>query len=114
MGVKRINITIDESELAAAQASGESVSGYIRRLIREDAEPTIIKLGIEPNLADALGRSGMLKNLESPVLRARISNAIVAWADEELLRSRERIRAISIDMDATSDPAAERMNRHSK
>jgi len=103
MGVKRINITIEEAELTAAQASGESVSGYIRRLIREDAEPSLIKLRIEPKLADALDRSGMLKDLDSPNLRGRISNAIVTWADEELLRSRDRIRAISIDMDATVD-----------
>jgi hypothetical protein len=103
MGVKRINITIDESELTAAQASGESVSGYIRRLIREDAEPTLIKLQIEPKLAEALGRSGMLKDLQSVALRGRISSTIVAWADEELLRSHERIRAISLDMDATID-----------
>ncbi len=101
MSVKRINITIEEAELASAQASGETVSGYIRRLIREEADPCIIKLEITPQLADALDRSGMLEHLKSPALKARVAQTLVEWADEELLRSRERIKAISIDMDAT-------------
>lgn len=99
MAIKRINITIDEGELDLARNSGETVSGYIRRLIRQDNRPGLVKLEVPPELYTVLDRSGVLHDLSSPELQTRILRVLVDYADEALQNSRQRLKAVALDLD---------------
>ncbi len=95
---KRVNITIGDHELSLAKASGETVSGYISRLIREDNDAASLRVPIPTNLVPVLDQSGVLKGERGAALRADVAAVILRHADEALLDSRQRIKAVLIDM----------------
>ncbi len=90
----RINITIGEQELALARASGESVSGYIRRLIREDNEGQGLMLPIAPELLRILRGSGVLEGPRYQLLMRDLTEVIADHADRALMASRESLKAV--------------------
>lgn len=61
-GKKRINITIGPAELARARQSGETVSGYISRLIRKDGSAGGLWIQLAPEVEEILHGSGVLES----------------------------------------------------
>ena len=92
----RINITIGEQELQLARDSGESVSGYIRRLIREDNEGQALKLPVAPELMRILRGSGVLEGPRYELLVRELTGVIADHADRALMASRESLRAVVV------------------
>jgi len=90
----RINITIGEQELALARDSGESVSGYIRRLIREDNEGQALRLPVPPELMRILRGSGVLEGPRYQLLLQELTAVIAEHADRALMASRESLKAV--------------------
>ncbi|GEM_PF-3537719 len=95
---KRVNITIGDTELSLAKASGESVSGYISRLIREDNDGASLRVPIPSEVATVLDQSGVLSGPRGAQLRGEIAALILQHADAALLDSRQRIKAVLVDM----------------
>jgi hypothetical protein len=100
---RRVNITIGDHELGLAKASGETVSGYISRLIREDNETSSIRVPIPEQVVGVLAHSGVLDGHRGPYLRAEIANIILRHADDALLDSRQRIKAVLTDLGGDGD-----------
>lgn len=96
---KRVNITIGDSELALAKASGETVSGYISRLIREDNDGPSLRVPIPGGVADVLRNSGVLDGPRGAQLRQEVAALVLRHADEALLDSRQRIKAVLVDLE---------------
>jgi hypothetical protein len=94
---RRVNISIGDAELAMAKASGETVSGYITRLIREDNGGGL-RVPLPDEVSAVLHQSGVLDGPRAPYLRSEIAALILRHADEALLDSRNRIKAVLIDM----------------
>jgi len=100
---RRVNITIGDVELGLAKASGETVSGYISRLIREDNDTSSIRVPIPEEVVAVLNHSGVLDGPRGPFVRAEIASVILRHADEALLDSRERIKAVLTDLSFGED-----------
>jgi hypothetical protein len=100
---RRVNITIGDAELAMAKASGESVSGYITRLIREDNDGAALRVPMPDAVAMVLRQSGVMEGPRAGILRAEVAALVLRHADEALLDSRQRIKAVLIDMTMGED-----------
>ena len=92
-----MNIGVGDAELAMAKASGETVSGYISRLNREDSAGGL-RVPSPDEVSAVLHQSGVLDGSRAPFLRSEIAALILRHADEALLDSRNRIKAVLIDM----------------
>jgi uncharacterized protein (DUF1501 family) len=94
----RINITIGETELELARASGESVSAYIRRLIVEDADGHFIKIPVPTPLYAILSSSGVLEGARASMLMQDLTQVLADHADAALMASRESLKAVITGM----------------
>ena len=90
----RINITIGEEELQMARESGESVSGYIRRLIREDAGGAYVKVPMPPAIHRIVAASGVLEGDRAQLLLQALTRVLAEHADAALMASRESLKAV--------------------
>lgn len=90
----RINITIGETELALARRTGESVSGYIRRLVQEDNEGIFLKIPVSPDLHRILHSSGVLEGARRELLLRALTQVLADHADSALMASRESLKAV--------------------
>ncbi len=94
---QRITITIGDDELTLAKASGEPVSSYIQRLIREDSEADVLRVPLPEGLGALMESSGVMR----PGARERLFDALhkvmVSHVDSTLLDSRAKLMAISDD-----------------
>lgn len=97
-GKKRINITIGPAELARARQSGETVSGYIGRLIREDADAGGLRVELTAEVEEILHGSGVLDGPRRAQLMADVTALILRHADQALSDSRYRIQALMEDI----------------
>jgi hypothetical protein len=94
---QRITITIGDEELALAKASGEPVSSYIQRLIREDSQPDILRVPLRPGLGALMESSGVLRDGARARLYEALHTVMVQQVDATLLDSRARLMAITDD-----------------
>ncbi len=92
---KRITITISDEELAIARASGETVSGYIGRLIREAGDRDTLHLPLPDGLGRLLESSGVLDDASRARLFDHLVQVVVRHVDETLLNSRAKLMAIT-------------------
>lgn len=92
---KRITITISDEELAAARASGETVSGYIGRLIREAGDRDTLHLPLPDGLGRLLESSGVLSDAGRQRLFDHLVQVVVRHVDDTLLDSRAKLMAIT-------------------
>ena len=92
---KRITITISDEELAAARASGETVSGYIGRLIREAGDRDTLHLPLPDGLGRLLESSGVLSGPSRERLNDHLVQVVVRHVDDTLLDSRAKLMAIT-------------------
>jgi hypothetical protein len=94
---QRITITIGDEELSLAKASGEPVSSYIQRLIREDAESDAMRVPLPPGLGGLMESSGVLREGARQRLHEALHQVIVSHIDSTLMDSRAKLMAISDD-----------------
>lgn len=94
---QRITITIGDEELALAKSSGEPVSSYIQRLIREDCEPDTLRVPLPPGLGALMESSGVLRDAARVRLCEALHKVMVEHVDSTLLDSRARLMAITDD-----------------
>lgn len=94
---QRITITIGDDELVLAKASGEPVSSYIQRLIREDSQPDTLTLPLKPGLGALMESSGVLREPARTRLHDALHRVIVEQIDTTLLDSRAKLMAITDD-----------------
>jgi len=94
---KRITITISDEELAIARDSGESVSGYIGRLIRADAQGDVLSVPLPDGLHRILMSSGLMDGSARTRLFDDLVKVVVKHIDSTLLDSRAKLMAISGD-----------------
>lgn len=94
---QRITITIGDEELALAKTVGEPVSSYIQRLIREDAQPDVLRVPLPPGLGSLMESSGVLRDGARDRLYEALHRVMVEHVDSTLLDSRARLLAITDD-----------------
>jgi hypothetical protein len=94
---QRITITIGDDELTMAKASGEPVSSYIQRLIREDAQADVLRVPLPPGLGALMESSGVLREGARGRLYDSLHKVMVSHVDSTLLDSRAKLMAISDD-----------------
>ncbi len=94
---QRITITIGDEELTLAKSSGEPVSSYIQRLIREDSQPDVLRVPLPPGLGALMESSGVLRDAARKKLHDALHRVMVEHVDSTLLDSRAKLMAITDD-----------------
>jgi hypothetical protein len=79
---KRVDITIGDHELGFARVRGETVSGYIGRLIRADNAGGSMRVPMPDPIAKALDQSGVLCGPRGDQLRSRIKAVLIDLAQD--------------------------------
>ncbi len=94
---QRITITIGDDELVMAKSSGEPVSSYIQRLIREDSQPDVLRVPLPEGLGALMESSGVLRDRARGRLFDALHKVMVEHVDATLLDSRAKLMAITDD-----------------